>query len=532
MRLTVSSWKWPLDQQPNEHRQPMGHVIQELGSELDGRMCIELAIRSHGLPNVWPDAVSQEAAAIPDSVTRKDRKNRRDIRDLPLVTIDGASAKDFDDAVFCEPTDDGFRLLVAIADVSHYVTPGSALDTEAVERGTSAYFPGRVVPMLPTVLSNGICSLNPKVDRLCLVCDMHITADGKTRSSQFYPAVMHSHARLTYNQVWRAMGQGNKVARQQVGDLLPQLEHLFACYRALAGQRRRRGALEFDRVEPQLVLDGNGNVTDIKVEPRNDAHRLIEECMVAANVAAAKFIGRRKWPGPYRVHEAPQSTKLDDLMTFLHARGLSFPAKAKKIRPEHFAQILKTAKGRDDEALIQAVLLRSQSMAVYQPENNGHFGLALSHYAHFTSPIRRYPDLILHRLIKQGLNKSTPRMTERQMQNLCARCSTNERRAEDASRDATSRLQCLYLKRHIGDVFSGTITGVKGFGVFVELDEVYTSGLVHVTALPADYYHFDGNRHELVGEKRGKRFRLADRVRVEVLNVDVEESKVDLKIAK
>lgn len=513
--------------QPEAHRQPTGKIIEILGDELTSKLITELAIRSHGLPHRWPAEVSEFLDAVPDVVTDEDIKGRKDIRDLPLVTIDGADARDFDDAVYCERKESGWRLLVAIADVSHYVKPGSVLDKAALERATSVYFPGRVVPMLPEALSNGICSLNPDVDRLCMVCEMRIDLKGQTKSPRFYTAVMRSHARLTYDAVWQAVGPKRPAERKRFAAVIDQLDQLYAMYQALRQYRERRGALDFDRPEVWPGLDGQGGVSQIKVRSRNDAHRLIEECMIAANVAAAKFLEKSQTRAPYRVHDAPPPDKLEDLVVFLGSLGLRLNRRG-EVRPEHFSALLEHAHQRDDAGLIEAVVLRSQSLAVYSPDNTGHFGLALTHYAHFTSPIRRYADLVVHRAIKASIERKKPPKGD--MDALCRHISMCSRRADEASRQVVDRLKCMYMQRHVGDVFAGTVTGVASFGLFVELDDVYVSGLVHVTSLPADYYHFDASRHEMVGERRGRKFRLADRLKLKVLRVDMDDTKVDLAL--
>jgi ribonuclease R len=459
---------------------------------------------------------------------------------MPLVTIDGADAKDFDDAVYCESNRQGlrmknrsgYRLVVAIADVSHYVRPGTPLDDEAQKRATSVYFPGFVVPMLPETLSNGICSLNPKVDRMCFVCDMQVNSEGEVTQSKFYEAVMRSHARLTYDQVWKAVGEGDAEARQSIGALLPQVERLHELYGLLAKAREKRGAIEFETSEVRFELDNRGEVTQAGMLQRNDAHKLIEECMIAANVEAARFLLGARIPAPYRVHDRPPESKYADLLEFLKEFKLSLPAWS-KVQPRDFTQLLKKIRERPDVALLESVVLRSQSLAVYSPDNAGHFGLALEAYAHFTSPIRRYPDLLVHRAIKYALTKGKPEKflySAHEMAALSLQCSERARRADEAEREVDERYRAAWMEQHVGGQFDGVISGVTSFGLFVELDQSKVNGLVHVTQLPQDYYHFDPLRKTLSGERRGMSFRLGDRVRIIVLKASLEERKIDFRL--
>ncbi len=518
---------------PTQQRAPIGRVISVLGERLQPSLIVEMAIASHGLPHEWPMQVTREAENIEQKVTKAEHKGRVDLRDVPLVTIDGADARDFDDAVYAEPSrDGGFKLIVAIADVSHYVQPETVLDEEAYRRGTSVYFPGFVVPMLPETLSNGICSLNPDVERLCMVCEMRVDAHGETTRAKFYSGLMRSHARLTYERVWQAIGENNKSARRELKAVLPQLENLHALYKLFAKQRERRGAIDFDTEEVKYKLDVKGNVTSLGAQPRNDAHRLIEECMIAANVQAAKFLAKKKIPAPYRVHAAPPAGKYEDLLEFLREYKLKLPA-IEKVTPADFSKLLAKTRDRVDAGLIQSVLLRSQSLASYQPANQGHFGLALDAYAHFTSPIRRYPDLLVHRAIRYALNGGEPDAylyTESKMAVMATHCSQTERRAEEAERDVDERYKCAWMEQHVGAQFDGLITGVTSFGLFVELSESKVSGLVHVSQLPNDYYHFDPIRRLLSGERTHARYRLGDKVRVQVLRASMEERKVDFRL--
>ena len=521
-----------ITQPPTAQRGPMGEVVSVLGERLTPSLIVEMAIASHGLPHDWPEQTLREAAQVEPQVTQEEIAGRVDLRKLPLVTIDGEDARDFDDAVFAEPTKEGFRLVVAIADVSHYVRPGSALDDEAVKRATSVYFPGFVVPMLPETLSNGICSLNPKVERLCMVCDMIVGRDGEVTRSKFYAAVMRSHARLTYTRVWQALGENDADARAELADVLPQLQHLHQLYKILAKARQQRGAIDFDSREVKFRLDNAGDVVQLGAEPRNDAHKLIEECMIAANVEAAKFLDKAKIPALYRDHARPPEGKYEDLLEFLREFHLRMPPAA-QVQPKDFSNLLKKIRDRVDAGLIQSVLLRSQSLAVYSAQNAGHFGLALEAYAHFTSPIRRYPDLLVHRAIRYALAKGKPSeytYSTSEMTALATHCSHNERRADEAERDVDERYKCAWMEKHVGSEFDGIVSGVTSFGLFVELVESQVSGLVHITQLPNDYYHFDPVRHLLSGERRGLQFRLGDAVRVQVLRASLEDRKIDFRL--
>jgi len=522
-----------ISDQPTAYRGPMGRVLAVLGERLTPSILVEMAIASHGLPNEWPDAVLRQAVEVALEVGEADIAGRTDLRSLPLVTIDGEDARDFDDAVYAEPNAQGFRLVVAIADVSHYVKAGSVLDEEAYNRATSVYFPGFVVPMLPETLSNGICSLNPKVDRLCMVCDMQIDREGNVVRSTFYDAVMRSHARLTYSRVWQAIGEKQADARAELADLLPRLEHLHQLYKALAKARQKRGSIDFESTEVKFRLAASGEVIQLGTEPRNDAHKLIEECMIAANVEAAKFLLHKQIPAPYRVHESPPASKFEDLLEFLREFKLSLPP-VSEVRPADFAALLKKIRNRPDVSLIESVLLRSQSMAVYQPGNTGHFGLALEAYAHFTSPIRRYPDLLVHRAIRYALTRAKPsnyQYSPTQMGSMAVHCSHNERRAQEAERDVDERYKCAWMEKHIGSEFDGVVSGVTSFGLFVELTDSKITGLIHITQLPNDYYHFDPVRHMLKGERRGLAFRLGDKLRVQVLRASLEDRKIDFRLA-
>jgi ribonuclease R len=491
-----------------------------------------MAIASHDLPQEWPAAALRDATNVEPEVSAAEIKGRVDLRELPLVTIDGDDARDFDDAVYAEPNENGFRLIVAIADVSHYVRPGTALDEEAYNRATSVYFPGFVVPMLPETLSNGICSLNPKVERLCMVCEMQVDHDGGVARSKFYAAVMRSHARLTYNRVWQAIGEKDADARHELADVLPQLKHLHQLYKLLAKARQKRGAIDFESSEVEFRLGAGGEVMQLGAYERNDAHKLIEECMIAANVEAARYLQKRHMPTPYRVHAPPPASKYDDLLEFLREFKLSLPP-LEQVTPGDFSVLLKKVRKRPDASLIESVLLRSQSLAVYQPGDPGHFGLGLDSYTHFTSPIRRYPDLLVHRAIRHTLTggkASDYQYSPSQMASLCVHCSHNERRADEAERDVDERYKCAWMEKHVGSEFAGIVSGVTSFGLFVELAESKINGLVHITQLPNDYYHFDATRRLLSGERRGLKFRLGDEVRVQVLRASLEDRKIDFRL--
>ncbi len=505
-----------LVQPPAPHAQPIGRVVEILGQHGDPGMEIEIAVRKFDLPHEFSRKGLAAAKALPDAVQPADLEGRRDLRELEFVTIDGETAKDFDDAVFCRREGKGFRLWVAIADVSHYVRHGDALDLDARERGTSVYFPRRVIPMLPEKLSNGLCSLNPEVDRLSMVCEMAITPQGEVARYEFYAGAIRSHARLTYTKVWADIESGKPAAH---------IARLYEVFQALHKQRTRRGAIDFETVETRMVFDPHGRIEKIVPESRNDAHRLIEECMLAANVCAGNFIAERDQPVLYRVHDVPAEDKVAALRDFLAELGLSLPGGAVP-RPRDYAQLLERIRGRPDFNLLQTILLRSLKQAVYTPENVGHFGLAFEAYVHFTSPIRRYPDLLVHRAIKALLKDRKYAGVD--WEDLGRHCSETERRADDASRDVESWLKCVYMRDHVGGSFSGTITGVVPFGLFVTLDDYFVDGLVHISELGRDYFQYDGARHMLFGERTKKRYRLADRMQIKLVRVDVDQRKIDL----
>ena len=515
---------------PTNIEQPTGRIVQVIGSPDQKGIATDIAIQSHGIPTGWPKPVRAQVEKIGDSVPAAAKKGRVDLRDVDLVTIDGADARDFDDAVFCEPSGNGWRLLVAIADVAHYVEVKSPLDKEAIVRGTSVYFPDRVVPMLPEELSNGLCSLNPKVDRLCMVCDMLVSENGKVTRATFVEAVMCSKARLTYSQVNDFLtGNDKAIPKEAHGPV----RNLHALYKAFAKARGRRGALELDLPQIKFELNKDGEIDRIRVESRNDAHRLIEECMIAANVEAAKFLKKNRIQGLYRVHPKPDPDRFDELRLYLVSLGIKVPH-PDHIQPRQFNNLLKKVKDRPDSAAISMQMLRSLTHAEYTPDNIGHFGLALDSYAHFTSPIRRYPDLLVHRGIRHIIRGGKPARYDydrQAMVRLGAITSAHERRAEEATRDVEAWLKCQYMVDRQGEVYDGVVTGVTNFGLFVQLKELMVDGLVHVTSLPNDYYHYDAGRQQMVGERTGRTFALGEAMRVLVQRVDMETRRIDFRLA-
>ncbi|MEO7495474.1 MAG: ribonuclease R [Massilia sp.] len=556
-----------LIEQPSRFKQPVGKIVEILGELDDPGMEIEIAVRKFGVPHIFSAPALKAAAKLPTVVVDGDLEERVDLRDVPLVTIDGEDARDFDDAVYCEPVKVGrancFRLIVAIADVSHYVKPNDALDVDALERSTSVYFPRRVIPMLPEKLSNGLCSLNPAVDRLTLVCDAVVSDKGEIKAYQFYPAVIHSAARLTYNEVADILGNTSGPEAQRRPAIVPHLLNLYDVYHALQKARQLRGAIDFETTETYIVCNALGKIEKIIPRTRNDAHKVIEECMLAANVCAADLLIRHKHPGTYRIHASPTEEKLNQVRTFLKQVGLNLNGGMKPTAGD-YAELMKQIKDRPDAALLQTMLLRSMQQAVYSPDNIGHFGLAYEAYAHFTSPIRRYPDLLTHRAIKAillgkkyepkgidlaGLNTNVSNATRKQQAKdkaqgkqknerdltiwdaLGVHCSANERRADEASRDVEAWLKCYFIKDKLGEEFTGVVSGVTTFGIFVQLDALFVEGLVHITELGTDYFQYDDARHELRGERTGKRYQLTDRVTVQVSRVDLEARKIDLVLA-
>lgn len=570
---------------PDSYRQAVGRVVEVLGEIDDPGMEIEIAVRKYGVPNQFSSAAMKEAEALPDEIRQEDLAGRVDLRDIPLVTIDGEDARDFDDAVYCEPVKIGkvkaWRLIVAIADVSHYVKPGHPLDADAMTRATSVYFPRRVIPMLPEKISNGLCSLKPEVDRLCMVCDAVIDMDGDVQAYQFYPAVMNSAQRFTYNIVWEILSNSNGPEAARFSHLKKHLDRLYSLYKCLKAAREKRGAIDFETTETQIISNSLGKIERIEPRVRNDAHRVIEECMLSANVCAADFLERNGHLSLFRVHAEPSEEKLLTLRQVLRSAGLSLGG-AEKPRPSDFAKVINEIKPRPDALMLQSVVLRSMQQAVYQPENYGHFGLSYPAYAHFTSPIRRYPDLLVHRAIKAILAKKTytPTVPSEVVLNLAmpksgpgrvnaanvnksrekpvsdaavtksrgrqkangagvaawaqlgVHCSSNERRADEASRDVEAWLKCYYMRDHLGQEYAGTITGVTTFGLFVQLENLFVEGMIHITELGGDYFQYDEARQELRGERTGIRYRLTDRVHVLVSRVDLDARRIEFTLVK
>jgi len=554
--------------------QPVGRIKEVLGEVDDPGMEIEIAVRKYSVPHEFSDACMALARTLPDKVRPQDRADRVDLTDVAFVTIDGEDARDFDDAVYCEPTTRGrgkaalagWRLLVAIADVSHYVETGSPIDIDAYDRATSVYFPRRVIPMLPEKLSNGLCSLNPEVERLCMVCDMFITEDGEVDAYQFYPALMWSHARMTYTEVAAILGNTRGPEAEKRKDLKGHLLHLHGVFQALSKSRHKRGAVDFETTETQIVCDENGRIEKIIPRTRNVAHRVIEEAMLAANVCSADFIAQSKHPGLFRVHEGPTPEKNEILRNYLKATGIGASI-SDKPSPGEFQAIALSTKDRPDAQQIHSMLLRSMQQAIYTPDNSGHFGLAYDAYTHFTSPIRRYPDLLVHRVIKAILAKSKyqlpalpkpgeahAKLSRRLEKGLAAKvadpsvrprkvsseglawqaaglhCSANERRADEASRDVEAWLKCKYMREHLGEEYGGVVSSVTTFGLFVTLDAMFVEGLVHITELGGEYFRFDEARQELRGERTGMRYAIGTRVRVQVSRVDLDGRRIDFRL--
>jgi len=517
---------------PTTHAQPIGKIVEILGDYMAPGLEIDVAIRTYGLPHEWPEDVLAEVQHLSSEVTDEAKKGRVDLRHLPFVTIDGEDAKDFDDAVYCEVRNKGgWRLYVAIADVGHYVKSGTALDREALERGNSVYFPGRVIPMLPEALSNGLCSLNPLVDRLSMVCDMTFDPSGKIIRYRFYPAVIKSYARLTYKKVARILEAQQGPLSGKEMEVLPYLENLEQLYRVLSRNREERGALSFETSEVKIEFGPKRKIKRLVPVVRNVAHHIIEECMLSANVCAARFLLKHESGGLFRIHDGPKAEKLTDLKVFLGELGLKLGG-GDLPQPKDYAALITQISERPDAHMLQTILLRSMSRAFYSPENDGHFGLAFDEYTHFTSPIRRYPDLLVHRAIRAVVehqqNKSLPDHTALFV--LGEHCSMTERRADEATRDVNNWLKCEYMLERVGEVFEGVITGVTGFGLFVELRDIYVEGLVPIHSLSDDYYLFDGVRHRLMGERTHRTFRIGDVLKVQVVRVSLDDKQIDFMV--
>lgn len=537
-------------QRPTKRSNAVGKVTEVLGDHMAPGMEIDIALREHDLPHTFSAEVLEEVSSLNDEVEESAKLPRVDLRDLPLVTIDGEDARDFDDAVYCQPKKSGgWRLWVAIADVSYYVRPGTALDDEAIARGNSVYFPSQVIPMLPEKLSNGLCSLNPDVDRLCMVCEMTVSAAGNLSGSKFYPAVMRSHARFTYTKVAKILAvhandtdeivkEEQTALKEQYAKLVPDLENLNQMYHALAAAREQRGAIAFETEESRFIFNADRKIESIEPLIRNDAHKIIEECMILANVATAKFVEKHEMPGLFRVHDKPSEDKYNNFISYLAELGIEMPKKELP-DPADYGEILAKVADRPDQELIQTMLLRSMRQAVYQSDNLGHFGLALSQYSHFTSPIRRYPDLVIHRVIKAILeaqqnneaNEGCYSYSSEAVIELGEHCSMTERRADDATRDVSDWLKCEFMQDHVGDTFTGVISTVTNFGMFVRLTDLHIEGLIHITSLGRDYYHFDDVRMCLTGEQTGAKYHVGDLLEVKVAAVNLDEKKIDLVLA-
>ena len=530
-----------LVQRPTRRTKAIGKVAEILGDDMGTSLAVDMALRTHEIPHSWPPEVEKQVSKLSEEVPEAAKKGRVDLRQLPLVTIDGEDARDFDDAVYCEKKrGGGWRLWVAIADVSYYVRPGTPLDDEALQRGTSVYFPSQVVPMLPEVLSNGLCSLNPQVDRLCMVCEMTLSSAGKLTGFKHYEAVMNSHARLTYNKVWNIL-QGNPELREQYAQLVKPLEELHNMYKVLEQARESRGGISFETEEAKFIFNAERRIERVERTVRNDAHKLIEECMILANIASARFVEKHQEPALFRDHDRPSDDSITSFRTVLNELGLSLPGGVKP-EPIDYAELLTQIADRPDAEMLQTMLLRSMKQAVYDPENRGHFGLALQSYAHFTSPIRRYPDLLLHRAIKYLLAQAEGEVkgntTETggyhyempQMLQLGQHCSMTERRADEATRDVADWLKCDFMQDQVGNTFSGVISSVTGFGFFVRLNDLFIDGLVHVSTLDNDYYRFDAVGQRLIGESGGRTYRLGDAVEVRVEAVHLDERKIDFAL--
>lgn len=540
-----------INQQPSKKHLPTGCVTQILGSHMAPGMEIDIAINNYGIPVKWPDEVLNNIDSIGDSVSDKDKKFRIDLRHLPFVTIDGEDARDFDDAVYCEPESEGLRkLYVAIADVSHYVSVSTALDQEANKRGNSVYFPQYVVPMLPEEISNGLCSLKPNLDRLTLVCEMMLDKNGAVIQYSFFEGLINSHARLTYTQVTEIISQRKLLTssiRKQFNSIIKNIDALTDLYYDLLNSRKLRGAIEFESQESQIIFDKEKKIKEILPVQRNSAHRLIEECMLCANVCAAKFLKKNKISALYRVHQGPKDEKIESLREFLDELGIDFTNGGAD--PKDFQRILNDIQKRPDGNIIQSVILRSMNRAVYSPESHRHFGLNYPEYTHFTSPIRRYPDLLVHRAIRYLIRKKSKNTEafrengsralsqeeiypydKNQLSSFGEHCSLTERRADEATRDVINWLKCEFLSSRVGEQFDGTVSTVTGFGLFVQLDDMYIEGLIHITSLPKDYYQYEEDHHRLVGEKTGKIFRLGDNLKVKVIRVELNERKIDFEL--
>lgn len=518
--------------QPEKHRQPVGKISSIISGNSDADMAVDIAIRSHELPFEWPDEVNNEINDLNESIDFSKFSDRDDYRSIPFVTIDGEDARDFDDAVFCEKTVSGWKLIVAIADVSYYVKQQSSLDNEAYLRGTSVYFPNRVIPMLPEILSNGLCSLKPNVERLSLVCELNIDSRGKVKDSIFKKVVICSHARLTYSEMSEIVVDKNEKQREKYLSLLPHLDNLYELYELLHTNRKKEGLIDFSSVESRFIFNDEGGIKSIELIQRNNAHRLIEEMMLIANIAAGEFLEKHSKNGIYRIHDTPKDEKLKDLYLLFSKLGLSLESQG-KLTTKHYSSLVEKIRKREDGKMLETILLRSMPLAEYSASNKGHFGLGFPVYTHFTSPIRRYPDLIVHRIISHLIDakkSSTPNYKKQTMMEFAAHCSSTERRAEDASRDAIQRLKCNFMKDKEGKTFKGIVSTVTSFGLFVLLDDLYVEGLIHISTLPTDYYHYDPIAHTLSGERNRKIFTLGEKLAIKLISVDIDERKIDFEL--
>ena len=497
-------------------------IVEVIGQFMDEGVETDSALYRYNIPVDFSEEALEQTAGLPTQVTKQDKQDRRDISHIKLITIDGEDSRDFDDAVYAQPTDTGWKLYVAIADVAHYVKPGTALDRDAFDRGNSVYFPHRVVPMLPEALSNGLCSINPQVERLCMTCEMNIGVDGELLDYQFYPATMYSHARMTYTEVGKILEDKDAALSEQYAHVMDNLDALYGLYKTLHAARIKRGVMDFDRIESQILFNDNGKIDNIIARKRNDAHKLIEECMLMANQATAKFLAHHDEDFLYRIHPKPTQEKIDTTRQFLSAVGLTLESSSEEPESRDFAKVLREAKGRDDENVIKTVVLRTMKQAIYTPANEGHFGLAFDDYTHFTSPIRRYPDLLVHRAIYRVLAKQKHKPSKK-MAEFGEHLSITERRADDATRDVEQWLKCEYMRDRVGETFEGVISGVAGFGLFIELTDVFVEGMISIRDLDDDYYIFDDIHHQLKGERTGKSYQLGDHIKIQIASVNLDD---------
>ncbi len=510
-----------------------GEIVKVLGDPESIEVQSQIVINKYQLPNKFSKPAMLQAEELPESIRKEDLSGRKDIRQLPLVTIDGENAKDFDDAVHVKKTRSGFVLTVAIADVSHYVEKGSSLDSDALERGTSVYFPDRVIPMLPEKLSNGLCSLVPEQDRLAMVARISFDKDGNVKRASFFKAVMRSHYRFTYKLVQKLLDGQDKKLLNRHKKFLKTIREMEELAKLLMKKRQERGSIDFDLPEPEVILGLTGELESIVLRERSMAHRIIEEFMIAANEAVARFLSQRNIPVLYRIHEPPEREKIDDLVEYLRSLGYNIKT-PKKIDPFWFQKILGMVEGKPEEYVINSMLLRSMNQAVYSPENKGHFGLASPTYLHFTSPIRRYPDLVVHRVLKGNLRRirKRPVYSKEELIPLGEHLSRRERIAMEAEREMLERLKIRYMEDKIGEQFHGIITGVTSFGMFVELKEIFISGVVRLVDMADDYYEFDSKRHLLRGKRTGKIYRLGQEIVLRLIGINKARRHLNFEIVE